>query len=358
KDLPEYVNTLHYFSLGYGYWIKMNKDGYLVMQGQPATADISLNLKTGWSLMGFIPPDICYAKDPNAQAQICPYKIGIYQQAEGIAFCPVDPFPQTPLASISGKYQRITSFDTCDGAKLYDKDLPDFVNTLDYIGPKYGYWIKMLEDGKQVYPDECPESPPLVSISDYYTWTPGEIRVYHGTWDTDDIWIEICGNQFNTMVDGNTRLVYPIEKYQLNNEQTSAYIVFTAYEYADEQSWILWKEISAGSGNEFIQNYALFDHNMAIGDTTSSGSELLEVSERVFPELSAGSLEYVKFKVPPPEGYEELWGVNFWIVYFVKGYGEYVLQPDETDFSIVQRYLIYSTSGVGNKPDWFDNIFN
>ncbi|MBN2373301.1 hypothetical protein JXL19_05915, partial [bacterium] len=147
KDLPEYVNTLHYFSLGYGYWIKMNKDGYLIMQGQPATVDISLNLKTGWSLMGYIPPDTCYAKDPNAQANICPYSEGIYQQEEGIAFFPVDPFPQTPLVSISGKYQRVTSFDTCDGAKLWDKDLPDFVNTLDYMGPKYGYWIKMNEDG-------------------------------------------------------------------------------------------------------------------------------------------------------------------------------------------------------------------
>ncbi|MBN2373764.1 hypothetical protein JXL19_08255 [bacterium] len=156
KDLPEFVNTLHYICLGYGYWIKMNKDGYLVMQGQPATADISLNLKTGWNLMGYIPPDVCYAKDPNAQANTCPYKEGIYQQEEGIGFCPVDPFPLTPLVSISGKYQRITSFDTCDGAKLYDKDLPDFVNTLDYIGPKYGYWIKMLEDGKLVFPGGCP----------------------------------------------------------------------------------------------------------------------------------------------------------------------------------------------------------
>ncbi|MBN2373763.1 hypothetical protein JXL19_08250 [bacterium] len=156
KDLPDFINTLHYLSLGYGYWIKMNRDGYLIMQGQPAIADICLNLKTGWNLMGFIPPDVCYAKDPNVLTQICPYQTGIYQQEEGIAFCPVDPFPLAPLVSISGKYQRIISFDTCDGAKLFDKDLPDFINTLDYIGPKYGYWIKMLEDGDLVFPDGCP----------------------------------------------------------------------------------------------------------------------------------------------------------------------------------------------------------
>ena len=94
---------------------------------------------------------------------------------------------------------------------------------------------------------------------------------------------------------------------------------------------------------------------MVIGDKTTSGAELLEVSERVFPQLGSNALEYVKFKVPSPFAVGD-----FWIVYYVKGYGEYVLEINETDFCEVQRYLIYSEIGnstVGTKPDWFDNFF-
>jgi hypothetical protein len=50
------------------------------------------------------------------------------------------------LTSIDGQYTVVRSFDI-NGGHTYDPAVPDFINTLDYMGPGYGYQIKMSEDG-------------------------------------------------------------------------------------------------------------------------------------------------------------------------------------------------------------------
>lgn len=124
KDIPEFANSLHYLSCGYGYWIKMNESGFLLLKGRFISPDVILNLKKGWNLAGYIPADICYAESEESKASICPYVTGIYQTEEEIALCPVNPFPNTLFASITEKYRRITSFDQCNGAMIHDTELP------------------------------------------------------------------------------------------------------------------------------------------------------------------------------------------------------------------------------------------
>lgn len=167
KDLPESINTLRYLSLGYGYWIKMNKPGFLILHGQLAATDTSLNLTEGWNLMGFISTNVCFARSPEVKDALCPYSSGTYQPDEGIRHCPADPLAETVFISISGKYRRIVSSDQCNGAMVYDTELPIPVNTLYYLGPKYGYWIKMLEDGELVFPDTsvCINTEPEISFT-------------------------------------------------------------------------------------------------------------------------------------------------------------------------------------------------
>ncbi len=152
RNLPDYINNLHYITFGYGYWVKMNSPGELIINGKFPPSDTGLKLRTGWSLMGYIPGDVCYTEIGTPKEDICPYKNGIYPDDENIRLCRVDPLINTVFESIYGKFRRIISFDECKGAMLYDTELPDFANTLYYLGPKYGYWIKMLEDAELVFP--------------------------------------------------------------------------------------------------------------------------------------------------------------------------------------------------------------
>lgn len=147
KDLPPCINTLHYLSFGYGYWIKMNKRGYFSIKGRPPGPDTYLSLKSGWNLIGFVPPAICYSKDSIAQEDICPYKqeSDVYKPEENILYYPLKNMTDEVFKSIEGKYRRITSFNTCGGGMIHDTLLPPQINTLYYIGPKYGFWIKIQD---------------------------------------------------------------------------------------------------------------------------------------------------------------------------------------------------------------------
>lgn len=147
RNLPPFVNTLYYLSFGYGYWIKMNKRGYMIVRGTPATSDTCLNLQSGWNLIGFVLPTICYAENSRLKENICPYKpeSDVYRPEEDILYYPLDTMIERVFPCIIDKYRRIVSFDTCSGAMLYDVALPSFINTLYYIGPKYGYWIKIQD---------------------------------------------------------------------------------------------------------------------------------------------------------------------------------------------------------------------
>ena len=53
-------------------------------------------------------------------------------------------------SSINGTYVRVTSFDA-QGAHIWNPLLPAFA-TLRYMGPGYGYWIKMNAPGTMAYP--------------------------------------------------------------------------------------------------------------------------------------------------------------------------------------------------------------
>jgi len=155
KDLPSFINTLKYLSVGYGYWIKMNSPGVLILEGPFVPLNTSLELRDGWNLIGYIPLHVSYGD--IAQEFVCPYANGEYKIEENIYYCPADPLPSLVFASIFGKFRRITSFDNCNGAMIFDTLLPTFINTLHYLGPKYGYWIKIEDPAGAVlvFPENC-----------------------------------------------------------------------------------------------------------------------------------------------------------------------------------------------------------
>ena len=130
-NLPAIVNKLHYLAVGYGYWIKMNAPGVLELNGPRAQPSDSLLLNDNWNLIGCWHTDLQY--DSNTPPEI--------DMPEGVQATQVTSLKQVFL-SIDGKYSIVRNFDS-KGSETFNPLLPAIVNKLHYIGPGYGYWIKL-----------------------------------------------------------------------------------------------------------------------------------------------------------------------------------------------------------------------
>ena len=137
--LPLFSN-LDYVAGGYGYWIKMTQPADLVLDGLRASTTACLPLHTGWNLVGCWSSDTAWYDDDPPTVPFPP---------DVTDFVPVSDIGEV-FNSIDGSYDIIRSFDA-DGGHTYDPALPMF-SDLHYVGPGYGYWIKMNEEGALCYP--------------------------------------------------------------------------------------------------------------------------------------------------------------------------------------------------------------
>jgi len=135
-NVPAFFNTLHYLAAGYGYWIKMNdiceeEECTLILEGALANPSDKLTLRNGWNLIG------CWHTSAQYDSATQP-TVDLPSQVE---FEKVDSLKDV-LSSIQGKYSLVRNTDA-NGAQTFDPNVPAFFNTLKYMGPGYGYWIKM-----------------------------------------------------------------------------------------------------------------------------------------------------------------------------------------------------------------------
>lgn len=193
-------------------------------------------------------------------------------------------------------------------------------------------------------------------VMDYVQIALDEIKVYQGTWDSNEIRISAYRQQTETtLIDGVSRTVYLSDHYNYNDQRNEVGLIYTSYEYEKNGEWISWKDADS-QGVETIRNIPMFKAEMRIGDVLSlngSSVQLLEASERVFPELTPAPLPFLKFKYD--------FGPVYFMVYYVKGYGEYVLKAGTDEFALGQKFLLYSENATcatkGSKPAWFDQAF-
>jgi len=147
--LPQF-STMKYLGPAYGYWIKMKPSAdnqslaWMTVPGPLSAGTESLSLNAGWTLAGYWGNRRTY------------FDNSVSYDATGDLF-PLSGDEFAPLASIgdiwgsiAGKYVRVTSFDGV-GAHLWNPSLPQ-TRTLRYLGPGYGYWIKMNAPGTLTYP--------------------------------------------------------------------------------------------------------------------------------------------------------------------------------------------------------------
>ena len=107
NGLP-FLNTLHGIEDGYGYWVKVNEDDTLIINGNPINSNFIPPYNTGWNLMGYTE---------------------IYTQ-------PVSNY----FNFLGDDLIYVTSFN--QGAIFYDPSGLPFLNTLNNVEDNLGYWVK------------------------------------------------------------------------------------------------------------------------------------------------------------------------------------------------------------------------
>jgi len=140
--MPDYINDLTYLAPGYGYWIKATRDCTLTLPGDSLPPQAALALHAGWNLVGCWADRVRYCGQPPqvpfAQAGPAP----VFEEAAS---------PEALFPGLSaGAYEVVRGFDEA-GAHTFDPAMPDYINDLTYVGPGYGYWIKMKADGALRY---------------------------------------------------------------------------------------------------------------------------------------------------------------------------------------------------------------
>jgi len=107
NGLP-FLNTLNGIEDGYGYWVKVNEDDTLIINGNPISGNFIPPYNTGWNLMGYTE---------------------IYTQ-------PVSNY----FNFLGDDLIYVTSFN--QGAIFYDPSGLPFLNTLNNVEDNLGYWVK------------------------------------------------------------------------------------------------------------------------------------------------------------------------------------------------------------------------
>jgi alpha-mannosidase len=114
-DAPPFVSSLSTVSVQQGLWCHAISNTTFGLAGAAVT-DISIPLCAGWNLIAY--PCAAPIAVPDA------------------------------LASIAGKYLKVTAYDASDALdpwKRYDVNAPPPLNDLTVLEPGKGYWIEMLE---------------------------------------------------------------------------------------------------------------------------------------------------------------------------------------------------------------------
>jgi len=116
---PSYLNTLTNIAAGEGYWVKAENSGTLTISGAPFAEEFSIDLLSGWNLIGYWPYE---TTTPEA------------------AFAPL---------INAGILEMVTGYE--QGGLFFDPNGLPFLNTLTMIKHGFGYWVKVSD----VFYDFC-----------------------------------------------------------------------------------------------------------------------------------------------------------------------------------------------------------
>ena len=111
NGLP-FLNTLNQFDDGYGYWVKVNQDDTLVIDGTPISHDFIPPYNAGWNLVGYV--------EGGSQSVVSYFDF--LSDEDNLIF--------------------VSSF--LQGVSFYDPYGLPFLNSLTSVDDNLGYWVKTV----------------------------------------------------------------------------------------------------------------------------------------------------------------------------------------------------------------------
>lgn len=131
-NLPDFINSLNVMDHMHGYWLKLSAPDTLQLAGAFIDPQTQYFLGEGWNLISYLP----VATDSTRHA----------------------------LSQIMDNLTVVLGFD--EGGLAFDPGLPDFINSLTYMSPSFGYWVKLTGQDTLVYPSTPAPQPMMVSNVD------------------------------------------------------------------------------------------------------------------------------------------------------------------------------------------------
>jgi len=138
-SLPMF-SDMTYLAPGYGYWIKVNEDaafdedGYIYFKAEGTLIDESttISLHEGWNLIGYLGNKVKYVK---SQPEVF--------FPDGRIFEALNLLDSDIFCSIIDETIIVHGFDNSYNT-FYPGNL--FITNMNYVGPGYGFWIKIRND--------------------------------------------------------------------------------------------------------------------------------------------------------------------------------------------------------------------
>ena len=153
-----FLNTLTELEPAHGYWVKVSETLLLEQEGQPIPADFSIDLNSGWNLIGYWLNESIPTED---------------------AFIEL---------ILSDNLIYVTGF-TEEGAVFYDPVGLPFLNTLTELNNGFGYWVKVIEGVNNfTYPEPSGVLAKVVDIRKNPDITPtNRFMFINGTVSFEDV---------------------------------------------------------------------------------------------------------------------------------------------------------------------------
>ncbi len=146
---PSYQNTLDYKSPDEGLWINMGTEDMLILEGPrvvPAADNYpAVNIRPGWNLVGILPQTMFYVEGAH------PGDIGPSDRLYERGYPSVNDMIKAAFNLTDGQFARVKGiqilYPAPYGVRAYDSSLPWFFQSLKFVLPGFGVWLK-LDDGE------------------------------------------------------------------------------------------------------------------------------------------------------------------------------------------------------------------
>jgi hypothetical protein len=134
---------------GLGYLVKASPSGqelaWMTVPGNPVSPSATITVPQGYALLGFWDEGNRYRVDGfNDNATLASLRTLVENAGAGTPSISAGAGIGPVWSSIAGRFDRTIVYDA-GGAKIFIQALPTQFNTMRYIAPGYGYWIKVTD---------------------------------------------------------------------------------------------------------------------------------------------------------------------------------------------------------------------